>query len=60
MVQVAQSQKTFMLFGVDIIVYNSEWRVKVAGNQSCIGLSIGAGFYLGGIITTFIVYIILS
>lgn len=27
---------------------------------TCIGLSIGAGFYLGGIITTFIVYIILS
>lgn len=27
---------------------------------TCIGLSIGAGFYLGGFITTFIVYIILS
>ncbi|MBQ2916983.1 MAG: MgtC/SapB family protein [Clostridia bacterium] len=27
---------------------------------TCIGLSIGAGFYLGGIITTIIVYIILS
>lgn len=27
---------------------------------TCIGLSIGAGFYLGGIITTFIVYVILS
>ncbi len=27
---------------------------------TCIGLSIGAGFYLGGIITTVIVYIILS
>ena len=27
---------------------------------TCIGLSIGAGFYLGGIVTTFIVYIILS
>jgi hypothetical protein len=27
-----------MLFGVDIIVYNSEWRVKVTGNHSCIGL----------------------
>lgn len=27
---------------------------------TCIGLSIGAGFYLGGIITTLIVYIILS
>ena len=27
---------------------------------TCIGLSIGAGFYLGGIITTFVVYIILS
>lgn len=27
---------------------------------TCIGLSIGAGFYLGGIITTLIIYIILS
>lgn len=27
---------------------------------TCVGLSIGAGFYLGGIITTLIVYIILS
>lgn len=27
---------------------------------TCIGLSIGAGFYLGGVITTFIVYVILS
>ncbi len=27
---------------------------------TCIGLSIGAGFYIGGIITTIIVYIILS
>jgi len=27
---------------------------------TCIGLSIGAGFYLGGIITTIIVYFILS
>ncbi len=27
---------------------------------TCIGLSIGAGFYLGGIVTTLIVYIILS
>jgi len=27
---------------------------------TCIGLSIGAGYYLGGIITTFIVYVILS
>ena len=27
---------------------------------TCIGLSIGAGFYLGGIFTTFIVYAILS
>ena len=27
---------------------------------TCIGLSIGAGFYLGGIVTTFIVYVILS
>lgn len=27
---------------------------------TCIGLSIGAGFYLGGILTTLIVYIILS
>lgn len=27
---------------------------------TCIGLSIGAGFYLGGIITTFIVYVVLS
>lgn len=27
---------------------------------TCIGLSIGAGFYLGGIITTIIVYVILS
>lgn len=27
---------------------------------TCIGLSIGAGFYLGGIITTVIVYVILS
>lgn len=27
---------------------------------TCIGLSIGAGFYLGGIITTIIVYIVLS
>lgn len=27
---------------------------------TCIGLSIGAGFYLGGIITTFIAYIVLS
>ena len=27
---------------------------------TCIGLSIGAGFYLGGIISTFIVYMVLS
>ena len=27
---------------------------------TCIGLCIGAGFYLGGIVATFIVYIILS
>ena len=27
---------------------------------TCVGLSIGAGFYLGGIVTTFIVYVILS
>ena len=27
---------------------------------ACIGLSIGAGFYLGGIVTTLIVYVILS
>lgn len=27
---------------------------------TCVGLSIGAGFYLGGIVTTLIVYIILS
>lgn len=27
---------------------------------TCIGLSIGAGFYLGGIITTLIVYVVLS
>lgn len=27
---------------------------------TCIGLSIGAGFYLGGFVTTFIVYVILS
>lgn len=27
---------------------------------TCIGLSIGAGFYLGGIVTTFIVYMVLS
>ena len=27
---------------------------------TCIGLSIGAGFYLGGIVTTIIVYIVLS
>ena len=27
---------------------------------TCVGLSIGAGFYLGGIITTLIAYIILS
>lgn len=27
---------------------------------TCIGLSIGAGFYLGGIVTTLIVYIVLS
>lgn len=27
---------------------------------TCIGLSIGAGFYLGGIITTIVVYVILS
>lgn len=27
---------------------------------TCIGLSIGAGFYLGGIVTTFVVYVILS
>lgn len=27
---------------------------------TCIGLSIGAGFYLGGIVTTFIVYLVLS
>lgn len=27
---------------------------------TCVGLSIGAGFYLGGIITTLIVYIVLS
>lgn len=27
---------------------------------TCIGLSIGAGFYLGGIVTTLIVYVILS
>jgi len=27
---------------------------------TCIGLSIGAGFYIGGIVTTFIVYVVLS
>ena len=27
-----------MLFGVDKIIYNSEWRVKVIGNHSYIGL----------------------
>ena len=27
---------------------------------TCIGLSIGAGFYLGGIVTTFIAYVVLS
>lgn len=27
---------------------------------TCIGLSIGAGFYLGGILTTFVVYFVLS
>ena len=27
---------------------------------TCVGLSIGAGFYLGGIVTTLIVYVILS
>ena len=27
---------------------------------TCIGLSIGSGFYIGGIVTTFVVYIILS
>ena len=38
-----------MLFSVDIIVYNSEWRVKVTGNHSCIGLSIGWSTLFGAV-----------
>ena len=42
--------------------FNVKGLTTAAGllSVTCIGLSIGAGFYLGGIITTFIVYIILS
>ena len=49
MVRVAQSQRTIMLFGVDIIVYNSEWRVKVIGNHSYMGLSIGWSTLFGAV-----------
>ena len=42
--------------------FNVKGLTTAAGllSVTCIGLSIGAGFYLGGIVTTFIVYIILS
>ena len=42
--------------------FNVKGLTTVAGllSVTCIGLSIGAGFYLGGIVTTLIVYIILS
>jgi len=42
--------------------FNVKGLTTAAGllSVTCIGLSIGAGFYLGGIITTIIVYIILA
>ena len=42
--------------------FNVKGLTTAAGllSVTCIGLSIGAGFYLGGIMTTLIVYIILS
>lgn len=42
--------------------FNVKGLTTAAGllSVTCIGLSIGAGFYLGGIITTLIVYVILS
>lgn len=42
--------------------FNVKGLTTAAGllSVTCIGLSIGAGFYLGGIVTTVIVYIILS
>lgn len=42
--------------------FNVKGLTTAAGllSVTCIGLSIGAGFYLGGIVTTLIVYIILS
>ena len=42
--------------------FNVKGLTTAAGllSVTCIGLSIGAGFYLGGILTTLIVYIILS
>lgn len=42
--------------------FNVKGLTTAAGllSVTCIGLSIGAGFYLGGIVTTLIVYLILS
>lgn len=42
--------------------FNVKGLTTAAGllSVTCIGLSIGAGFYLGGIVTTLVVYIILS
>lgn len=42
--------------------FNVKGLTTAAGllSVTCIGLSIGAGFYLGGIITTIVVYVILS
>ncbi len=42
--------------------FNVKGLTTAAGllSVTCIGLSIGAGFYLGGIITTLIVYLVLS
>ena len=42
--------------------FNVKGLTTAAGllSVTCIGLSIGAGFYLGGILTTLIVYILLS
>ena len=42
--------------------FNVKGLTTAAGllSVTCIGLSIGAGFYLGGIVTTFVVYFVLS
>ena len=42
--------------------FNVKGLTTAAGllSVTCVGLSIGAGFYLGGIVTTLIVYVILS